>query len=232
MEEGALATLHAPRTTPEENDASVLTVPTFNVQSAGGLCKAMAVRQELDDLARKKNKATPPVEIIHVKMEPAWSCGNSSLGNMLSIFFHLRAVALTSGLTLSLGRCPDAKVLSSLQGFLPSVSPASGAKLLLPSSFKPPRGPRGGLLSGLASGRHLCSICGTNLAHTCKVGWPNAPKIVAHDLRRALVAWSRSNSEHTQSWSREPLDEVAVHLRCGVCSCACMRISPAPLDNA
>lgn len=125
-----------------------------------------------------------------VNYRPAWKCGNSSMGNMLSIHFAYRTLALLAGADFSVGKSCSGNT-GSIQAFLPTS---------VRSDARP----------NLAAAVQSCRKCRSNSAHICTSGWPQvAERIIPGDLRTAVRRWAVASGSALQH------DDVAIHLRCG-----------------
>lgn len=187
-----------------------LHVEKFSIEDRLGLCGTVS--------RAHKAKETHSFDALTANMTPKWVCGNSSLGNMLSLYFHFRAVAEASGLAFSMGEgCPGSGANPSVQAFLPRVSPAP------PATHAPQ------VLGGLEGGLAVCAKCWTYIAHACPTGWTDNPHIVVKDLRSALTLWAARNE---RALAKVEWDDVAIHVRCGeYCKCrgcACYALARSP----
>lgn len=187
--------------TPDERTALLgartLHVKALSIDGHFGLCAALRQRRDTRD----------PTS-ISVGVFTKATCGSSSLGNRLSVVFQIRAVASLSGLPLSFGRgCTgNPKRRNTLQAFLPLLA-------------HPPPGATVNMAQAMAA----CKTCDSNLAHVCNKGWPEAPEVVRSDLRLAVSRWAQQNSAVLK---RNPIDDVAIHLRCGE---SCARVCATPV---
>ena len=128
--------------------------------------------------------------VVVANYQPSWKCGNSSLGNMLSIYVAYRTLALLAGADFVVEKSCTAEK-ASLQAYLP---------LIVKAASRP----------NIVRARGSCDKCRTNSAHICTSGWPEvANLIVPGDLRNAVSEWEAALK------SKIVHDEVAIHIRCG-----------------